>query len=257
MTLTLSFGPLANKPAPSNYEIDGPKHRIFVHEVPKRIRIELAGKTVADTTDAVMLHESNMLPVYYLPLDDVRQDLIEPTDHSTHCPFKGDASYWSITVGDTVAENVIWGYPKPNEELPVLKGKVAFYLDRMDAVYEEDDMIVGHPRDPFHRVDVRQSSRHVRVLLGDQVLADTERPKGVFETGLPTRWYIPEADVQMDTLEPSDTTSICPYKGVATYWSVPGEVEDAAWTYAEPFSDAPGLEGHLSFLGEAITVQVD
>jgi uncharacterized protein (DUF427 family) len=262
MTLTLSYGPLSNDPAPTNYTIDGPAHRILVHEVGKRVRIAFGGETVVDTTGAKMLHESNMLPVYYVPREDVRSDVLERTDHSTHCPFKGDASYWSLRVGDEVAENAVWGYEQPNEELPVLDGLVALYLDRMDAVYEEDEEIIGHPRDPFHRVDVRRSGRRVRVLAGAEVLADTTRAAGVFETGLPTRWYIPTDDVKMDRLSASDTTTVCPYKGVASYWSfegAPGEVasEDVAWGYAEPLSDGQGLEGHVCFLGDGIVTEVD
>lgn len=257
MTLTMSYGPLSTRPAPSNYQIDGPRHRIYVHDVPKRVRIEFRGETVADSTRVKMLHESNLLPVYYFPLEDVRQDLLEPTDHTTHCAFKGDANYWSIHVGDSVAENAVWGYADPVDELPVLSGLAAFYVDRMDAMYEEDDKVIGHPRDPFHRVDVRQSRRRVRVLSGDRVLADTTRPKGVFETGLPPRWYIPRADVTTDHLVASDTRTVCPYKGVAHYWSLQDGGTDVAWSLPEPLSDGRGLEDHLSFLSDDITVEVD
>ena len=257
MTLTLSYGPLSTDPAPGNYTIEGPAHKILVHDIGKRVRIMFGGETIADTTAAKMLHESNLLPVYYIPQEDVRSEFLEATDHSTHCPFKGDASYWSVCVGDQTAENAVWGYEEPNDELPVLKGLVAFYLDHMDAVYEEDQEIIGHPRDPFHRVDVRRSDRHVRVLAGDAVLADTTRAAGVFETGLPTRWYVPRDDVRTDLLASSDTTTVCPYKGVASYWSLDGGPEDVAWEYPEPLSDAPGLEGHLCFVADDIRTEVD
>lgn len=257
MTLTLSYGPLSTRPAPSNYRIDGPAHRVFIHDIGKRIRVEFGGETVADTTSAKMLHESNILPVLYLPIDDVRSDLIEPTTHTTHCPFKGDASYWTLRAGNRVAENAMWGYPEPKDDVAVLADHVAFYLDQVDAVYEEDEKVVGHLRDPFHRVDVRQSSRHVVVRHGDRVLADSRRPKGVFETGLPPRWYVPADDVAMDLLTDSDTETICPYKGVAAWYSLVDGPDDVAWSYPEPFSDGVGLPGHLCFTGEGIVTEVD
>ena len=257
MTLTLSYGPLSSRPAPGNYRIEGPAHRVFVHDVPQRVRVVFAGETIFDTTAAKLLHESNLLPVYYLPLADARQDLLTPTDHTTHCPFKGDAGYWDIRVGDRVAEQAVWSYPEPVEGMEVLAGHAAFYLDAVDAVYEEDDEVVGHPRDPFHRVDIHPSSRHVRVTVDGKVLADTDRPLGVFETGLPARWYLPREDVATDRLVASDTRTTCPYKGVAGYFSLPDGPDDVAWTYPSPFSDGAGLDGHLCFHGEGVVTKVD
>lgn len=267
MTLTLGHGPLSMRPAPTNYTIDGPAHRIFVEDTPKRVRVEFAGEVVADTRNAKLLHESNILPRYYVPEEDVRTDLLEDTETTTHCPFKGDATYRSVRVGDRVAEDAVWTYREPVDALPVLKGLVSFYLERMDAVYEEDERLLGHPHDPYHRVDVQRSSRHVRVLhrdgdVGETVLADTTRPRAVFETGLPPVWYVPREDVAVDRLVDSDTTTVCPYKGVATYVSVRGEdggvaVTDAGWSYEDPLPEATGLPGHVAFAGDGIVVEVD
>lgn len=117
--------------------------------------------------------------------------------------------------------------------------------------------MMGHPRDPFHRVDVRASSRPVTVRLGETVLAASPRPVAVFETGLATRWYLPEAGIDLAALVPSATTSVCPYEGVATYRSL-REVggQDVAWTYADPLEGCRPLAGHWSFDGEGITVDV-
>ena len=256
MTLTLGHGPLSGDPAPGNFTIDGPKHRIFVERSAKRLRVELAGTVVADTTRAQQLHETGLLPAYYIPLDDVRRDLLTLTDRHTTCPFKGEASYFSVTVDDRVAENVAWTYPEPLGEVSVITDHVAFYLDRVDAVYEESVRLIGHPRDPYHRVDTLRSDRRVRVLLGDEVLAETTRPMGVFETGLPPRWYIPRADVRTP-LVASDTVTVCPYKGVSSYWSLDGGAADVAWSYDEPLPEALGLAGHVCFGADDIAVQVD
>jgi len=134
---------------------------------------------------------------------------------------------------------------------------MAFRFDAMDDWLEEDEPILGHPRDPYHRVDVRQGSDHVRVLAGGEILADTARPKLLFETGLPTRWYIPPQDVRTGLLIESDTTTVCPYKGRARYRSLAAgdrPIEDVAFAsrgargsgspvLSEPRARDPGLRG--------------
>ncbi len=226
MSLTHSSGPLSGQaPQTVNYRIEGPAHKLLMHEFPRRIRATFGGQTVFDTTRAMLLHETGLLPQVYVPLDDIRADLITPTDHHTFCPFKGTASYWTVTVarqtdGDQEAQNAIWSYPEPNPEAQWLKGYAGFYWNAMDEWFDEDERIEGHIRDPYHRVDVRRSSRKVRVLLGDTVLAETSRPLLLSETGLPNRFYIPAEDVRQDLLEASDTHTVCPYKGTASYWSI-------------------------------------
>jgi len=214
MSLTFSSGPLSGSaPETVNYRIDGPAHKLLMQAFPRRVRAVLGGQTVVDTTRAVLLHETGLRPQVYVPLEDISADLIQPTDHHTYCPFKGTASYWTVTAGGQVAENAIWAYPEPNDESAWLKGYAGFYWNAMDEWYDEDERVEGHFRDPYHRVDVRRSSRPVRVLLGDTVLAETTRPLLLSETGLPNRFYIPAADVRQDLLEESDTHTVCAYKG--------------------------------------------
>ncbi len=186
---------------------------------------------------------------------DVDADVLTRTDHTTHCPFKGDATYWTVRVGDQVAEDVMWGYEDPDEGVAGIDGYVAFYLDRMGEVLEEDEPIIGHPRDPYHRVDTRPSSRRVVVRVDDRVVAETTRPMAVFETGLPPRFYIPEDDIHADLVD-SDTTSVCPYKGVAAYRSMADGPADVAFSYPAPLPEGQGLEGHWSFWGDTVTTEV-
>ena len=144
MSLTFPGAPLASEPpATTNYAIEGPRHRLLLHPFPRRVRARFAGETVLDSTRGAMLHESNILPRFYVPLEDVRADLLERTDHSTHCPFKGDASYWSVRVGDRVAENAVWTYEDPIPEARWLRGLVSVYTERMDAWLDEDEEVVG------------------------------------------------------------------------------------------------------------------
>lgn len=256
MSLTLGHGPLSGDPAAANYAIDGPPHRIFVEPSAKRVRIEIGGEIVADTTSSLVLHETGLLPVVYVPIADVRDDLLRPSDHRTTCPFKGEATYWSVVVGDRVETDVVWAYPDPLPEVAALAGYVAFYLRRVDAVYEEAVRLVGHPRDPYHRVDTLRSDRRVRVHVGDALIAETTQPMAVFETGLPPRWYVPRADVDAARLTRSDTVTVCPYKGVATWWSLADGPDDVAWGYDEPLPEGLGLADHLAFSGDDVTVEV-
>jgi uncharacterized protein (DUF427 family) len=230
------------------------QHRVHVEPTPRRVRVTFNGETIADSSRARLLRETGHLPVYYFPPEDVRNDLLEPTDQHTRCPFKGEASYWTVRVGDRVAENAMWGYLDPLPERQDIRGYRAFYWERMDAWYEEDEQVFRHPRDPYHRVDVLQSSRHVRVEIGGQTIADSRRPRLLFETNLPTRYYVPVEDVRMDLLEPTQTSSVCPYKGTAAYWRMRGDPSgrDVAWSYQDPIPECPKIRGLMAFFNERV-----
>lgn len=235
-------------------------HRVHVELSPRRVRVKFNGEFIADSTRAVLLRETGHLPVYYFPPEDVRQDVLEPTDLHTRCPYKGDASYWTVRVGEKVADNAMWGYQDPLEEREDIRGYRAFYWAKMDAWYEEEEQISAHPRDPYHRVDVVESSRHIRVEIGGQLVAESRRPRLLFETGLPTRYYLPVEDVRMDLLEPTETTSVCPYKGQASYWRLAGDPagRDVAWAYQNPIAECPKIKGLIAFFNERVdALQVD
>ena len=238
-----------------------PDYKIVFEPSPRRVRVKFNGETVADSANAHLLFETRHLPVYYFPRSDVRMDLMAPTEHHTFCPYKGEASYWTLRVGDRVAENAVWGYPDPFEEVAVIKDFVAFYWDRVDAWYEEDEEIFVHPRDPYKRVDVLDSTRPVQVIVGGTVVAETRRARFLFETRLPTRYYIPPEDVRMDLLVKSDKITRCPYKGKAHYYSVQigdKRFDDLVWTYPDPIPECPKIKGYLSFFNEHVDeIRVD
>lgn len=238
-----------------------PDYRIALERSPRRVRVQFNGQYVADSTDAHLLFETRHLPVYYFPRNDVRMDLLVPTGHRTYCPYKGDCSYWTIRVGDREAENAMWGYPAPYEEMTAIKDFVAFYWNKVDHWYEEDDEVFVHPRDPYKRIDVVNSSRRVEVVLGGEVVADTRRARFLFETRLPTRYYIPREDVRADILVPSEKVTACPYKGTARYFSarVGGKLfEDIIWTYPDPIPECPKIAGYLCFFNEHVDeIRVD
>jgi uncharacterized protein (DUF427 family) len=203
----------------------------------------------------MLLQESGLMPLYYFPPDDVRTELLEPSDKHTHCPKKGDASYYTVRVGDRVVEDAAWYYPAPLDGAPPIKDLIAFYWDRVDQWFEEDEEVIGHARDPYHRIDVRRSSRHIRVSLDGDVLAETTQAMALFESNLTVRWYIPREDIRAE-LTPSDSTSICPYKGVAGYYSVAGH-EDLIWYYTDPLPEAAPIAGLLCFYNEKVDLEID
>jgi uncharacterized protein (DUF427 family) len=244
---------MTNSPAPGFQT--NPDYRITFERSPRRVRVRFHGAWIADSTAAHLLFETRHLPIYYFPRADVRMELLRATDHHTYCPYKGTASYWSIAVGDRIAENAVWAYPEPFDEVAAIEDYVAFYWDRVDHWFEEDDEIFVHARDPYKRVDVVNSSRPVRVIVGGETVAETTRARFLYETRLPTRYYIPPEDVRMDLLVPSDKVTACPYKGTAQYWSVKiGDrvFPDIVWGYPDPIAECPKIKGYLCFFNEHV-----
>jgi uncharacterized protein (DUF427 family) len=225
----------------------------------RRVRVMFGGVTVADSRSVTLVIEKKRLAVYYFPIKDVRQDLLVPTSFKSDHPGKGEASFYSVKVGERISEKAAWRYLTP--ERPELEDQVAFYWDKMDSWFEEDDEVFVHPRDPYHRVDVLNSSRHVKVVVGGEVMAETTRPRLLFETGLPVRYYIPKLDVRLDLLTPTATSTRCPYKGKASYWSVNvngKEFKDIVWGYPAPIPECPKIENLLCFYDEKVdAVYVD
>ena len=180
--------------------------------------------------------------------------LIQTDDH-THSSLKGDATYWTVKVGEKLAEQAAWSYSHPLPAAASLKDYFAFDWDQMEAWFEEDEEVYVHARDPYKRVDALRSSRHVQVVVAGETVADSHRPLLLFETGLPTRYYIPKVDVRMDVLEPSQTVTRCPYKGAAQYYSVkvgPKLVRDIAWYYPYPIPECPRIENLVCFYNERV-----
>jgi uncharacterized protein (DUF427 family) len=261
MSLTVGSAPFGQRPAGVfNKPIGDAKGLIYFEDSLRRIRAVFAGETVVDSRSVKLLHEHGLLPVYYFPEADVRRELLEPSEHATTCPHKGAASHWSLRVGDRVAENAAWSYPDPVEGARFLAGYLAFYWGALDQWFEEDEPAIVHPRDPYHRIDILETSRHVKVAVEGEVVAETRRSKVLFETGLPPRWYIPREDVRSELLVESELTTGCAYKGFASYWSVhAGGVEehDLVWTYTQPRREAEPIAGMLAFFNERVDLEID
>lgn len=237
------------------------QNAVRIEPTARWVRAYLGGRAIADSKRVLLVFEPRRLPVYYFPTADVRMDLLRPTDYSASgAGAAAERARWTIeTDGRTIA-NAAWSFPSPDAAHAALADHVAFYWDKLDAWFEEDQQVFVHPRDPHKRVDVMPSSRHVKVVVEGDVIAETRRPHLLFETGLPTRYYIPRTDVRLDLLEKTTTSTECPYKGRAEYWSIRagGKVHpDLVWSYPFPIPECTKIAQLMAFFNEKLDIYVD
>ena len=227
-----------------------PGYRLKLLPCAKRVRVKFGGEWIIDSTGATLMLEGKYVPVYYFPWQDLNAEFAEKTAHRSHCPFKGEASYWTLKAGGKTAENAVWGYQTPYDEMHQLGGLVALYWQEMDGWYEEDEEVFGHARDPHLRLDILPSGRPVRVEIGGITVAESSRARFLFETGAAVRHYVPKQDVRMDLLVPSERRTRCPYKGEAQYFSFSSgadAIADVAWSYASPLPEASSIADYICF----------
>jgi uncharacterized protein (DUF427 family) len=245
----------------------------------KRIRAVLAGDTVLDSTRAVLVWEPRrIVPSYAVPVEDVRAELATSGQAAARAgdeigsalpdvssrPVLDPSVPFAVHSAEGQAVDVrAGGQTRPAAGFrPAdadLAGYVVLDFGAFDAWYEEDELNVAHPRDPFHRIDVLPSSRQVRLELDGQLLAESSRPVLLFETSLPARFYLPREDIRAD-LVPSSKRTFCAYKGQASYWSgASGDqsLADIAWTYENPLHDAARVRGLIAFFNERVDVTLD
>ena len=223
----------------------------------KRVRTYLAGQLVADTLHPVLVWEGPNYPVYYLPAADIRAELV-PAGQTKHSPSRGEAEILDVKVASATAVGAALRYPE--SPLAELRGLVRLDWNAMSEWLEEDEPVYTHPRDPYKRVDILASSRHVRVEIDGVTVADSGQPRILFETGLPPRYYLPLADVRLDLLRPSATQSHCPYKGTASYWALDTGAavhEDFVWIYRSPLAESQKIAGLACFYNEKVDLYLD
>ena len=231
--------------------------RVRVEPGAKRIRAYLGGQIVADTTHPTLVWEKPYYPAYYFPLADVRTELLEADGGAVRSPSRGDGVTFTVRAGERTAPGAAIRYP--DSPIPQLRDLVRLEWDAMDAWFEEDEEVFTHPRDPYTRVDILASSRHVRVEVDGVTVAESASPRLLFETGLPVRYYLPKTHVRMDLLTPTESVSHCPYKGTARWWSVhAGDSvhEDLAWSYPAPLPESVKIAGLIAFYNERADIYV-
>jgi uncharacterized protein (DUF427 family) len=239
--------------------------------IDKRIRGVIADEAIVDSTRTRLVWEpGRVVPSYAVPGDDIAAAFAPAADgiqappddlpRLGHRPILDPKIPFAVhtTDGEAVAIRARDGREaagfRPSDA--DLDGYVIVDFDDFDAWYEEDERNLGHPRDPFHRIDIVHSSRHVRIEAAGEVLAESSRPYLLFETHLPVRWYLPAEDVRTDLLTPTDTESRCAYKGQASYWAF-GDAGDVAWTYRAPLREAAEVTDRIAFFNERVDVVVD
>ena len=256
MGLSWQQGPLGRNPH-GHFLVPGmPERVLYAEPLRRRLRAELGGRTVVQSDDAVLLFEPGRYPVAYFPRKDFAEGALQPIEHRSRHPELGE-TVWFEVVGDARgADRAAWEHVRLPTEAAILQDTVALAWRAMDGFYEEDDRILGHAADPYHRIDVRHSSRHLVVRAGDRIVADSTAPLVLYESGFAARWYVPRGDVVADALADAELQTFCPYKGIASYYDI-GGVQLAAWSYRAPFDEMAAIADLVSFEPDRVEVTLD
>jgi uncharacterized protein (DUF427 family) len=256
MGLSWQQGPLGRNPN-GQFLVPGmPERVLYAEPLRRRLRAELGGRTVVQSDNAVLLFEPGRYPVAYFPREDFADGALERTDHTTRHADLGETAWFEVVRGTRSAARAAWEHVALPEHASLLAGKVALAWRAMDGFYEEDERILEHAADPYHRIDIRRASRHLVVRAGDRVVADTTAPLALYESGFAPRWYVPRADVVAEALTPVDLRTFCLYKGIASYYDIDG-AGHAAWSYRAPFDDMAAIGDLVSFEPDRVEVTLD
>jgi uncharacterized protein (DUF427 family) len=257
MGLAWQQGPLAPG-AVGRFLVPGPlpERLLYAEPLRRRMRVRFGGAWIADSDDVVLLHEPGRYPVAYFPLSAVTEGVLQPEEHVTRHADLGITAWYTARAGQHSKPRAAWQHSDLPDYASELKGRVAFAWRAMDAFYEEDERIVGHAADPYHRIDIRRTSRHLLVRSGDRVIADTASPLALYESGFAPRWYVPAADVDQSALTPAAGQTFCPYKGLCSYYDTAG-AHRAAWSYQDADTEVRRISGMISFEPDKVAVYLD
>ncbi|TPL14365.1 DUF427 domain-containing protein [Mesorhizobium sp. B2-4-11] len=234
-----------------------PKRMLYVERLRRRMRVLFGGVWVAESEDVLLLFEPARYPVAYFPESDISAHVLERTEQITQHPDLGSTSWYTVRVGEQhVAARGAWQHTNLPAHATELQGRLAFAWRAMDAFYEEDERILGHAADPYHRIDIRQSSRHLVVRYNDRVVADTRHPLGLYESGFAPRWYVPRDDIHEPSLTAVKLQTFCPYKGLCSYYSI-GDARQAAWSYTDAYPEVRRISNLVSFEPDIVSVFLD
>jgi len=256
MGLSWQQGPLGRNPS-GRFLVPGlPERLLYAEPLRRRLRAELGGVTVVTSDDAVLLFEPGRYPVAYFPRADFLPGALVAIEHRSAHPDLGETGWLEVVGGTRNAPRGAWEHVALPPHAAILEGKVALAWRGMDGFYEEDERILGHAADPYHRIDLRRSSRSLLVRAGDRVIARTTRPLVLYESGFAPRWYVPRADVVAEELAPAELQTFCPYKGIASYYDV-GGARHAAWSYRAPLEEMAAIGDMVSFEPDRVHVTLD
>ncbi|OBI54570.1 DUF427 domain-containing protein [Mycobacterium sp. E787] len=257
MGLAWQQGPLASGSA-GHFLVEQPlpPRLLFAEPLRRRMRVRFADRWIADSEDVILLHEPGRYPVAYFPAGDVEAGMVVAEDRVTQHRDLGDTRWFTVTAAEREANHAAWQHTALPPHAAVLDGRLAFAWRAMDAFYEEDDRIVGHAADAYHRIDIRSTSRHLVVRDGEQVVAETKHPLALYESGFAPRWYVPREDTDQDSLTLVALQTFCPYKGICSYYDVGGR-KRAAWSYVDAWPEVGPVTNLVSFEPDKIDVYLD
>jgi uncharacterized protein (DUF427 family) len=257
MGLSWQQGPIGSGPVGRFLVADPlPERLLFAERLRRRMRVRFGGEWIADSEDVILLHVPGRYPVAHFKRDDVAEGVLVESDRVTTDKDLGGTRWYGVRAGDDEVERAAWQHVDLPAYAAELEGRVAFAWRAMDAFFEEDERILGHAADPYHRIDIRKSSRVLEVRRGDQVIARTERPQVLFESGFGPRWYVPREDIQQSELTPVEGETFCPYKGLASYYDI-GAAKRAAWVYPEAYDEVGRVGDWVSFEPDLVEVYLD
>ena len=233
-----------------------PKKLLYAEPLRRRMRVRFGGVCVADSENVIVLFEPGHYPMAYFPESDVSAGTLQRTEYTTHHQELGVTSWYLVRGGERSAERGAWQHTNLPEYASELRARVAFAWPAMDAFYEEDERIVGHAADNYHRIDIRQTSRHLVVRHRDRIVADTKRPMALYESGFAPRWYVLHADVDESALTPVERQTFCPYKGLCSYFNI-DDAHLAAWSYPDAYPEVRRISKLVSFEPDIVTVHLD
>lgn len=233
-----------------------PARLLFAEPLRRRMRVRFGDHWIADSEDVVLLHEPGRYPVAYFPLSDIRPGSVIAEDRVTQHADLGETYWHTVRVPGRVAAHSAWRHTGLPRHAVVLEGRVAFAWRAMDAFYEEEERIVGHAADAYHRIDIRSTARHLLVRDDEKVVAETQRPVVLYESGFAPRWYVPREAIDRSALKPVDGQTFCPYKGIASYYDV-GSHKRAAWSYTHAWAEVARVSNLVSFEPDKIDVYLD
>jgi uncharacterized protein (DUF427 family) len=234
-----------------------PKRLLYVEPLRRLMRVRFGGSWIAESEQVILLFEPGRYPVAYFPETDVSPNTLERIEHATEHPDLGHTSWYTVRAGGGhTAARGAWQHTALPAHASELQGRIAFAWTAMEAFYEEDERIVGHAADSYHRIDIRQSSRHLMVRHRDRIIADTKRPLVLYESGFAPRWYVLRADIDESALTPAEHQTFCPYKGICSYYNI-GDAQLAAWFYPDAYSEVGRISNLVSFEPDIVSVHLD
>lgn len=234
-----------------------PRRLLYVERLRRRMRVLFGGSWIADSENVLLLFEPGRYPVAYFPEHDIALHVLERTEHTTQHADLGLTSWFSVRAdAKHIAPKGAWQHTRLPAHASELQGRIAFAWRAMDAFYEEDERILGHASDPYHRIDIHQASRHLVVRHHDRIIADTRRPMVLCESGFAPRWYVPRADIDGSALAPVKFQTFCPYKGLCSYYAI-GDAAHAAWFYPDAYPEVRRISNFVSFEPDMVTVHLD